>query len=211
MKQDARGEHRDGSIDDLLENLGDRRRHHVAAALEVATQDTEVGHEPDRRRQCTQREGAERLLQEDLGDGICAEPEGTAHRGTGDRRVEKGGTKHAGGVSVLSVHEVRRYDLRHRGRHGKAAEDQQECIDAEGTGVVAVSFIADDRRERHPVYHTDDAHDDARDGEERALHDKVVPAVLPLLLAGGPLHAHALRVYLPPCRWTSGWSFIHLK
>ena len=211
VKQDARGEHRDGRIDDLLENLRDRRRHHVAAALEVATQDTEVGHEPDRRCQRPEREGAERFLQEDLGDGIRTEPEGTAHRSTGDGRIEKGGTKHAGGVPVLSVHEVRRDDLRHRGRHGKAAEDQQECIDTEGTGVVAISFIADDRRERHPVYHTDDAHDDACDGEEGALHDKVVPAVLPLLLAGGPLHTHTLRVYLPTRRWTSGWSFIHLK
>ena len=176
VKEDVGCKHGNHRIQNLLQNLGNGRGHHVAGALEIAPENAQVSHDPHRRCQCLQRKSTVGLLQK-IRNGISAEPECREHHKADARGIDKSRPQHPLRVPVSALCQVAGYDTGNGGGHGIARKDQQQRINAESTGIVAVALCTDDGRQGHPVDHADDPHQNTGNRQQRALDHKILSSI----------------------------------
>ena len=152
LHQEIGRQNTDHRIRDLLQDLGDRRLQHGLVRLEVAAQDAQYSE---------QEYGRGKNLQDRHTVGrhqrSRAKIEKHTSHNTHEQRVDHGTVEHLLGVSVVSHRHFLGHLLGDRRRDAEAGDHQHNCIDIDRRSVIAVSFIADDRRQGSPVQQSDDS------------------------------------------------------
>ena len=158
---------------DLLDDLRDRRRHHVAVALEVSADNSHDGEDQNGRRQNLKRQDNASLVDRPRVD---VRPEITGkHRDVAHHQAEPDGDhKHFSRVSVLSLYRSRTHQLGHRERKAVRREQQRDIVKFKRYVVVSDGLLAEDRRHRDPVQHADKTDDQRCRGKDRTLHKNIV-------------------------------------